>query len=287
MSDVVEIKHGMTVAEFVSAYDAGRLSLASSADFSVALHDQPWSGLDPHSSQYRDWVLDSWRMISGRAAYDAEVNEAFDASESAFLARPYPFNTGDGCEVGNYMGAISWLLRTLRPRAGQRVVELGSGWGHLAITLAMLGCQTTAVDLNPSSVQLLRSRAQGWNVDLEVVQAPFLGFHPSGEYDLVVFFEAFHHCDQPFELLDRSVSMLAPGGSLVFLADAVYDGFYCPWGVRTDGSATFMTRYAGWLELGFERQFFNSELNRRGLQTSVHSEPTLAAYGHLIVATRG
>jgi len=284
MSDSVGAKHGMTVAEFAAAYDAGLLTL--SGDFSVEFPDQPWTSLDPRSGAYRDWVLASWRQISGRSGYEALVDEVFDASDAAFLPRPYPFNTGDGAQVGNYMGAIAWLLRTIRPRAGQRIVELGSGWGLLAINLAMLGCETTAVDLNPSSVELLRARARGWNVDLNVVHAPFLEFEPAGVYDLVVYFEAFHHCDRPLELLDRSVSMLASGGSLVFLADAVYDDFYCPWGVRLDCSATYMTRYAGWLELGFERQFFYNELEARGLQVTTHAEPSLGPYGHLIVATR-
>lgn len=284
--DSSAIRHGMSVAEFTAAYDSGVLTLERSPEFSVALDGEPWRDLDPHSPEYRDWVLNVWRSLSGRAAYDPDVDEVFDASDQALLARPYPFSTGDGSEVGNYMGAIAWLLRVVRPRAGQRVVELGSGWGHLAVTLAMLGCETTAVDLNPSSVALLRERARGWNVELNIAESSFLGFAPHGTYDHVVYFEAFHHCDQPFALLDKSVEMLAPDGLLVFLSDAVYDGFYCPWGVRIDGSATFMTRYAGWLELGFERGFFNDELAKRGLTSEVHWEPSLGAYGHMIVARR-
>lgn len=276
----------MTVEEFAEAYDAGVLAFESSTQFSVAFEDEPWRDLDPRSPEYRAWVLRSWQAISGRAQYEPQVDEVFDASTETFLARPYPFSTGDGTEVGNYMGAIAWMLRTIRPRAGQRVVELGSGWGHLAINLAMLGCDTTAVDLNPSSVNLLRARARAWNVELDVIQSAFLEFEPAAVFDYVVFFEAFHHCDRPLEMLDRVASMLAAGGSAIFLGEPVYDGYYCPWGVRTDGSATFMTRYAGWLELGFDRKFFDDELRRRGLHVSVHWEPSLAAYGHLIVASR-
>ena len=285
-SDVLGMRHGMTVEEFAEAYDAGALAFESSTQFSVAFEDEPWRDLDPHSAEYRAWVLSSWQAISGRAHYEPQVDEVFDASTETFLARPYPFSTGDGTEVGNYMGAVAWLLRTIRPRAGQRVVELGSGWGHLAINLAMLGCETTAVDLNPSSVHLLRARARAWNVELDVIQTAFLEFEPAGLFDFVIFFEAFHHCDRPLELLDRVASMLTADGSAIFLGEPVYDGYYCPWGVRTDGSATFMTRYAGWLELGFDRKFFDDELRQRGLQVSVHWEPSLAAYGHMIVASR-
>jgi SAM-dependent methyltransferase len=286
IADQIALRQGMSVAEFAAAYDSGALSLNVAGDFTVALEGQPWTRHDPHSAAYHDWVIDTWKAISGRTAYSPDIDEVFDVSAESFLAHPYPYNTGNGNAVGQYTGAIAWMMRTLQIRGSQRVIEFGAGWGHLAIALAMLGCDTTAVDLNPSSVALLTARAKGWKIPLNVVRSSFLGFEPKDSYDLVVYFEAFHHCDQPLALLDRSVAMLAPGGSIVFIADAIYDGFYCPWGVRLDGHATYMSRHAGWLELGFEREFFYAELRRRGLKVETFLEPSLGAYGTLIVASR-
>jgi len=281
-----EIRHGMAIKDFVAEFDAGTLSLANSGEFSVApLHPPSRVVGDPTSEGYARWVMSVWQEVTGRAQYQPDVDEAFDVPIDEFLRRPYPYSSGSAAEVGNYLGAIAWMLRRVSPAAGDRVVEYGSGWGLLAMNLAMLGCNVTAVDLNPPSVALLRRRAEAWGVGLDVVEATFLEYAASG-VDLIVFFEAFHHCDRPFQLLDQCTTQLRPGGRMILLADAIYDGFYCPWGVRLDGSATFMARSVGWLELGFEREFFYRQLAIRGFEVEDHRSSELGAYGTLIVATR-
>ena len=90
------------------------------------------------------------------------------------------------------------------------------------------------------------------NLPLTVLRSPFLEFELDRKADAIIFFEAFHHCDRPLELLDRCVGMLNPGGRLIFVADAIYDGFHAPWGLRLDGSAVYVARRYGWLELGFD-----------------------------------
>jgi SAM-dependent methyltransferase len=276
-------QHGLGLDDFLAQYDAGRLRIEDAPTFSLRTDVFAGTHLDPHSVEYRTAVLDLWSRITGRHSYDPEVDEAFPLDFDQYLARPFPYSSGDPVVVGQYLGAVGWFLRTVRPAVGARVVELGAGWGHLSLSLAMLGCAVTAVDLNKASVELLRERAGRWRVDLEVVESEFLTF-AAADVDLVVFFEAFHHTADPFALLDRCRAMLRPGGKLVFLADAIYDGFYCPWGIRLDGDAVYMARHAGWLELGFERSFMYRELRRRGLRLGEASAPELGGYGTLVIA---
>src|SRR5688572_21464689 len=141
MSAVDEVRHGMTIPEFVDQFEAGRLSLAESGRFSVAELPPPHEVIaDPTSESYGDWVMNLWRSITGRTAYRPEVDEAFDVPIDQFLRGPYPYSSGSAIEVGNYLGAIAWMLRVVEPRPEHRVVEYGSGWGLLALNLAMLRC---------------------------------------------------------------------------------------------------------------------------------------------------
>lgn len=276
-------RHNLSIAEFIQLFDAGELSLACASEFSVAPLNPP-NGELAHSQIYGEWVLGIWSKLTGRASYDAEVDESFDVPLNQFLRQPFPFCSGNAVEVGNYLGAIAWFLRELNPRPGTRVIEYGSGWGHLALQLAMLGCKVSAIDLNQASAELLQARAALWGIELDVVQTTFLTYE-ARDCDLIVFFESFHHCAEPFNLLDRCRRQLRPGGQLIFLADAIYDWFYCPWGVRLDGAATYMARHVGWLELGFQKQFFLGELTSRGFAVTEHATTHYGAYGSIIVAT--
>ena len=277
------LHHGLTVDAFLRLYDAGSLSPALVSEFS--LHTDAFAGRDlpPLSVEYAQEVLELWGRITGRRAYDPKVDEAFPLDFDPYLARPFPYSGGDPLVVGQYLGAVGWFLRELRPAPDCRVVELGAGWGHLSLSMAMLGCDVTAVDLNKAWVDLVRERAARWHVKMEVVESEFLTFDAT-DVDLLVFFEAFHHCASPFLLLDRCAAMLRPGGKLVFLADAIYDDFYCPWGIRLDGDAVYMARHAGWLELGFERSFMYRELRARGFRLEEMVSPELGGYGTLLVA---
>ncbi|MCU1500243.1 MAG: Methyltransferase type 11, partial [Acidimicrobiales bacterium] len=191
----------------------------------------------------------------------------------------------DPAEVGRYLGAVGWAIGRLRPERDDRIVEMGAGWGHLALALAQTGFDVTAVDLNAASVDLLQMRSDAIGVALRIVRSDFLAYEDRG-VDLVVFFESFHHCADPAAMLDKCSSMLTDAGRLAFLAEPIFDDFYCPWGVRLDGGATFMTRHAGWLELGFNRSYFRRELNARGFRLEHHSIDAFGEYGTLEIATR-
>jgi SAM-dependent methyltransferase len=276
----LSIGQNLTVDEFVALYDAGTLSLALAGEFSLEPPALASQGLDPRSRQYAEAVMQTWSALTGRDSYDPVVDESFDLDLDEFVARPYPYSSRDPQDVGRYLAAVGWFMLTLAPKPGSRIVELGAGWGHLASSLAMTGYDVTAVDLNSSSVEVLRERNSRLGIQLKVEQSTFLDYR-DGDFDMVIFFEAFHHCAEPLELLDRCVSMLRPGGQLVFLAEAIYDDFYCPWGVRPDGPAIFMARYAGWLELGFNRSFMYRELNARGFSITRHRLDTIGPYGTL------
>jgi 2-polyprenyl-3-methyl-5-hydroxy-6-metoxy-1,4-benzoquinol methylase len=274
----------LLVEEFRRRFEAGLLSLDQWDTFSILASEIPLDHAAPHSEQYAAVVMDSWARISGRSEYEPAVDEVFDLDDGDYRSFPYPYSSRDPHAISGYLGAVAHAVSLVGTSPPARVIEFGSGWGHLALTLASSGYDVTAVDLNTASVELLRRRAEALHVPLIVERCGFLDFEASGRFDCVVFFEAFHHCHRPFELLDRCTELLNDGGVLLFVAEAFYDGFYAPWGVRLDGSAAFMTAQEGWLELGFSRPFIESELSARGYVTSWSVLDHLGPYGTFMVA---
>ena len=276
----------LTTTEFLEHRRAGLLPFDRNAEFALDATSILDITIDPHSEAYAAQVLASWSSLTGRTSYDPSTDEAFPLDTADYLASPFPYCSQNRTEIAQYLGAVATAIGVLGVDPPARVLEFGSGWGHLSLALAASGYETTAIDLNLASVELLRRRAQALGVPLEVVRSTFLDYEIAQPADVIVFFEAFHHCADPFRLLDKCIDGLAPDGRIVFIAEAVYEGFYAPWGIRLDGSAITMTAQEGWLELGFDRDFFWTELLDRGLRISYESRPDLGAYGTFLVAQR-
>jgi len=241
---------------------------------------------DPCSPEYAAMVMETWRALTARADYQPTRDEAFALDDQDYLARPWPFCSSNPGEVGSYLGAVAAVIRRVRVKPPARLVEFGAGWGHLSLDLAATGFRVSAIDLNPPSVDLLRQRASLLGIDLDVVEGGFLEFESDVPVDVFIFFDSFHHCEKPFELLDRCAKQLAPGGHIIFAADAIYDDFHAPWGVRLDGSAVFMAAKFGWLELGYSRPFLEGELRKHGFDVVWETLPELNAYGTFLTATQ-
>ena len=111
----------------------------------------------------------------------------------------------------------SWLLCATLERAATRfpelhgtVLELGTGSGIIALTLAALGGAVTATDLNPHAIVLARRNARAAGHHIELSQGDL--FEPVGDrrFDAIV-------CNPPYlppggEYDDRWLALAVEGG---------------------------------------------------------------------------
>ena len=51
---------------------------------------------------------------------------------------------------------------------------------------------------------------------------------------------------------------------LILAGEPVFMDFPKPWGLRLDGPALYDIRRSGWLELGFQEEFFQTLMARTG-----------------------
>ncbi len=111
---------------------------------------------------------------------------------------------------------IDGILDQARVGEGTRVLEIGSGWGALALRAAQRGAQVTTITLSSEQTALARERfaAAGYadRIDLQILDYRDV----TGEFDAIVSVEMIEAVGEEywptyFATIDR---LLAPGGSV-------------------------------------------------------------------------
>lgn len=223
---------------------------------------------DPWSPEYRRAVLDQYEELHGSPYSSDNEITVFDVDE--FAKAPFPYSTKSCGTVGHHLIAMGHLIRTLDLPPDSRVLEMGSGWGNVALALAQMGHRVTALDVERRFVDLLRTRAESARVDIDVLHGDFADVRTlDGQFDAVVFFECFHHSSDHLSLLSSLDALVAPGGRMYFAREPIHEDLPVPWGLRLDGESLWAIRRNGWFELGFNRAYFEETLARLGWTVSL------------------
>lgn len=218
---------------------------------------------DPYSQAYRERVFELFRFVRG-ASYDSS-NERTTIDLEACVAAPFPYATQSAETVGNQLLAVGHLIKTMALAPGSQVLELGCGWGNVTLALAQMGQRVTAIDIDPQMAELVRERARRLGVSVEVHTGDFASAAELGrKFDAVLFVASFHHASDHLGLLGSMDQIVSDGGKLVFAAEPISDALPAPWCLRFDGESLWQIRRRGWLELGFQEQYFKEALQRFG-----------------------
>jgi len=218
---------------------------------------------DPFSQAFRAHQLDVYRWIAGRDYTLKNEETSFDVADA--MRQPFPYSTGSCKTVGEQLMAIGYLMNRIDLAPGSSVLEFGPGWGNTTLALAQTGMAVTAVDIEARFCELIRQRASLSGVDVDVVHSDFMWVEQTDKtYDVVLFFECFHHCADHLRLLRGLHRVLKPGGRIMFCAEPVYAEFPQPWGLRLDGQSLWSIRRFGWMELGFSEHYFQQALALTG-----------------------
>ncbi|GAB5601906.1 50S ribosomal protein L11 methyltransferase [Thermus sp. FJN-A] len=106
--------------------------------------------------------------------------------------------------------ALRGLARHLRP--GERVLDLGTGSGILAIAAAKLGGEALGVDVDPSVLPQAEENARRNGVAVRFLEGSLAEALPHGPFGLVV---ANLYAELHRDLASRYLEALAPGGRLL------------------------------------------------------------------------
>lgn len=236
--------------------------------------------IDPGGSSYKKQMLRLWEAITQRSGYDPATNE--DTPEIAGLDaifRPAFFASGDTQFAGGQMMAMGHILMRSGINPGQRVLEYGAGFGLTALAFARLGAKVDTVDINPAFCKAVGTSSDRYEVDLTPHVGEF-GFNPAGSanaYDLIFFYESFHHCLEFESLINKLPSLLTATGRVILAGEPIFDSpcpdLPYPWGFRLDWENVAVMRIRGWLELGFQKDFLLRKFSGAGFDCTIHRDP--------------
>lgn len=114
------------------------------------------------------------------------------------------------------------LVEALAVKEGMTVADVGAGSGYHAFRLAPLvgdKGKVLAVDIQKEMLEVITTRAKKEKVtNIETVlgtdKDPKL---PEGKVDLIYLVDVYHEFEHPYEMTEKLVAALKPGGRIVFV----------------------------------------------------------------------
>jgi SAM-dependent methyltransferase len=229
---------------------------------------------DPFSREYYEFQMKIYAEISGRSGYDI-ANEETVCNPEEVQRYPFPYSTGSASTVGDQLMAIGYIIRNTNLPPNSSVLEFGPGWGNLTLALARMKHQVTCVEVEKRFIDLIKYRSRDLPNPISFFQQDMLKFSeaPDKTYDAVIFYESFHHCQDPIALIKNLPKVVNNQGIICFASEPVMSYplkfrpnpvLPYPWGIRLDGISVWSMRRFGWMELGFEKNFFMKMLSDAG-----------------------
>jgi SAM-dependent methyltransferase len=223
------------------------------------------SGLDPHSDEYAQQQHALWSALTRKERpYDPQIDEKeAPLAEVDAVRRPAYYMRRDSETVrlaADQVIAMGMILKHSGVKPGSRALEYGAGFGQPALALSRLGVAVDTVDISSTFCGFVKEQADFFQVALTPFEGRF-GWNPRGDqkYDLIYFYEAFHHCADFRSVVHDLKRHLAPDGRVLLVGEPILrsENRYVPypWGVRLDAEPIAQVRRFGWLELGFTEDF--------------------------------
>jgi 2-polyprenyl-3-methyl-5-hydroxy-6-metoxy-1,4-benzoquinol methylase len=223
------------------------------------------TGLDPHSDEYAQQQHKLWSLLTRQERpYAPEIDEKeAPLVDVDAVRRPAYYMRRDSETLrlaADQIIAMGMILKHSGVKPGQRALEYGAGFGQAALALARLGVSVDTVDISSTFCGFVKEQADFFQVPLTPFEGRF-GWNPRGDqkYDLIFFYEAFHHCADFRSVVHDLKRHLAPDGRVLLVGEPISrtQNRYLPypWGLRLDAEPIAQVRRFGWLELGFTEDF--------------------------------
>ncbi len=110
-----------------------------------------------------------------------------------------------------------FILDKSLPISGE-ILEIGTGKGHFALSLAKRGFNFTSIDISDQEQEIARLNIKYLGLEKQVIfrieDAQHLSF-PNGSFDVIFSINVFHHLKNPLAVLDEIIRLLRVSGKVI------------------------------------------------------------------------
>jgi cyclopropane-fatty-acyl-phospholipid synthase len=129
---------------------------------------------------------------------------------------------------------FDYCYEKLMLKPGDRILEVGPGWGAWLEYASNRGVECTAITISQVSFDYLKSRAARLGHDWKIINSDLLNYETDEKYDGIVIMGVIEHLPHYGRVLRKFMSLLKPGGNILLDGSA---------GARKYELSSFMVKY--------------------------------------------
>lgn len=181
-----------------------------------------------HGMADRHFLLAAWRFVEPLLFGQVRTNKRAIASHYdidsefflSFLDGEYPlytqgvFQSPDETLAQATRRKLDYCFDRLGLKAGDRVLEIGPGWGAWFEYATARGVKCTGLTISEESFGYLKRRASALGQDWTVINCDFLNYETEEKYDAIVIMGVIEHLPDYRTVLETFASVLRPGGRI-------------------------------------------------------------------------
>jgi len=166
------------------------------------------------------------RTLTGMSMQDKKDRKQFEVNYPDMLddrgkkwLYTKPFGSYDRFESQrNFhdLSTILFLINSHVPKA-KKMLELGCGPGWLSNFLSKMEYDVSGADISPGMIDVAKRKAreEKLNTDFFVNDIENIVENQVGKNDVVIFYDALHHCSNDERAMQAAYAYLKPGGVLI------------------------------------------------------------------------
>ncbi|KIZ45318.1 hypothetical protein OO17_08030 [Rhodopseudomonas palustris] len=138
----------------------------------------------------------------------------------------------------------------------------------------MAGYDVTVLDIERKYLEIVERRFKKDGLKVSCVLGEFFEAERiEGTFDVILFYECFHHCLEHASLLKMLKRKLSQNGVIIFAGETIDDSLPFAWGLNPSGQGVWSIRHRGWMELSFTERYFLDLLDHAGFVVTKNRNP--------------
>ncbi|PWC84285.1 hypothetical protein TSH100_18415 [Azospirillum sp. TSH100] len=236
-------------------------------DFRISLKAEIDESLCPFSEEYFKQQLAVYEEVSGRPLNQSD-GELHPVNIQALLHAPNPLGIFNVSHASEMVRALTALMSVSGLGVAPNILDMGAGHGLSSEVFSFCGAQVHAVDIDPALSELSRLRSQrfGNSINRSTMNFDDAASLPRKTYDAAYFFQSFHHCLRPWELIGALSETIVDGGIIGFTGEPTQTAWWRHWGIRLDYESVYVARKYGWFESGWSHRFIRDCFERNSME---------------------